>query len=283
MLQTHLKKEKAMQSKLQKEYQRHALRLSKILAKKPIHGFMYTIVDHSLCIELGDKKYNFNLAIISSMQEQKYISVSSNNLKLTSAGIAFLKEALNPDALLASAQNKVKSVNVFVDNQPHVAQLNTNESPLLRLVTRKTKTGGTYISLEEFQAGERLRKDFERGQLQPKISASLQGSIGSTGKSGSSGVGDITDFAIDARKRVAQAVERLGPELSGVTLDICCFLKGLEIIERERQWPPRSAKLMLKTALALLARHYGISGYENNHTRKAYSWGATDYRPVLGV
>ena len=68
---------------------------------------------------------------------------------------------------------------------------------------------------------------------------------------------DLSDNALDARSRLEQAVAVLGPDLSGVVLDVCCFLKGLEGIERERRWPPRSAKLMLRTGLDLLAAHYG--------------------------
>ena len=271
-----------MKDKLQSEKNRHVLRLLKILSKCSKTGLSYEIERANMILALGEKQYRFGLEIISYVRKQKYISIIDNDrLVLTDSGLAFLKGVLNPDTLLASAQNEVITLDTILNNQREQIRLNTNESPLLRLFTRKTKSGSTYISMEEFQAGERLRKDFERGQLQPKISASLQGSVGSSGRSGFQDVNDITDFAMDARKRVNKAIDKLGPELSGVTLDICCFLKGLESVEQERSWPPRSAKLMLKTALALLARHYGISGHENNRTRKTHSWGSVDYRRTM--
>jgi hypothetical protein len=69
----------------------------------------------------------------------------------------------------------------------------------------------------------------------------------------------------------------MGPELSGVALDVCCFEKGLETVERERQWPTRSAKLMLKTALLQLHRHYNPPAPPPS--RRSHAWGADGYRP----
>jgi hypothetical protein len=135
--------------------------------------------------------------------------------------------------------------------------VNDSESPLAWLARRKGRDGRAMIAPDQFIAGERLHADFTRGHMTPRVTSSWTGIAGTKGAGG--GAGEMTDLILASRQRVRLALEACGPEFSGLLLDVCCFLRGLEDVERERGWPPRSAKVVLQLALDRLARHYGFA------------------------
>lgn len=130
---------------------------------------------------------------------------------------------------------------------------NPAESPLVWLARRQGKDGRTLVDAAQLQAGERLRADFTRANLTPRVTSRW------SEVSGAGTPEAFTDMVLAAKLRVARALTAVGPELSGVLLDVCCFLKGLETVERERGWPARTAKVVLCLALDRLAAHYGLT------------------------
>jgi Domain of unknown function (DUF6456) len=79
------------------------------------------------------------------------------------------------------------------------------------------------------------------------------------------------------------ALDQVGPEFTGLLMDVCCFLKGLEDVERERGWPRSSAKVVLQLGLDRLARHYGYGGEARGAARaEVRTWLAEDARFAVG-
>ena len=130
------------------------------------------------------------------------------------------------------------------------------ESPLAWLARRKGRDGTSLIDAVQLESGERLRADFTFAQLMPRTTSNWN-AAGARERHSLGGAVAMTDAVVAARQRMRHALDAVGPEFSGVLLDVCCFLKGLEQVERERRWPPRSAKVVLQLGLDCLARHYG--------------------------
>ncbi len=132
------------------------------------------------------------------------------------------------------------------------------ESPLAWLARRRGRDGRPLIEPHQFQAGERLRADFTCAHMMQRTTSHWENPI-SYGRRGGEGAAVFTESMLTARRDVHRALDAAGPEFGGLLLDVCCFLKGLDEVERERGWPPRSAKIVLKLALDRLARHYGYA------------------------
>lgn len=162
---------------------------------------------------------------------------------------------------------------------------NDAESPLAWLHRRRDKDGQTIIDEHQFDAGERLRADLWFARMTPRVTAPWSGVPEERRARGAPGAGmEMADRLVAARQRVASALDAVGPELSGILVDVCGYLKGLEEIERSEGWPVRSAKLLLQKALTALARHYGLLPPETAGEivrRRLRHWGAGDYRPTL--
>lgn len=171
----------------------------------------------------------------------------------------------------------IGSIVVDTGSGPQTVSVNWAESPLGQLARRKGRDGRPFLSAAELRAGERLRSDYTRGQIMQRLGANWEASVSSGRREG--GVADLTETALAARLRVEKAIRAVGPELSGVLIDVCCFLKGMETVEMERGWPVRSAKVVLKTALGALSRHYNPQASERQ--RHMLHWGAADYRPSI--
>jgi len=149
------------------------------------------------------------------------------------------------------------------------------ESPLAWLARRKGRDGKSHLEPIHLLCGERLRADFTRAQLMPRVTSNWTAAIAQGPRSGAPI--SYSDAVVAARQRVRQALDAAGPEFAGLLVDVCCFLKRLDDVERERRWPPRSAKVVLQLGLDRLARHYGLGTETRGRARAPLrTWLAPD-------
>lgn len=148
--------------------------------------------------------------------------------------------------------------------QPAAPVVNHGESPLAWLRSRQGRSGVPMIDEAQFLAGERLRHDITLAGLLPRVTGAWAPRV----DGGADGLSP-SDVRLAAQQRLAAAQRAIGPEFSGLLIDFCGFLKGLEEIETERQWPARSAKVVLRLALSALARHYRLGVQARGPQRSA--------------
>ncbi len=223
--------------------------------------------------------------LVQDLLRRDLLREGSDGLTLSSAGAAWLRRHLaGGDAYRSQhAPRQMEQRQLEGCSQP--VPVMTCESPLGWLRRRKGSDGRPLISLAQFEAGERLRADFWRAQMTPNVTANwgLPASSRRTRRSANDHA-KLAEHVVAARQRVDAALQAVGPELSGILIDVCCHLMGLEAVERNRGWPRRSGKVVLGLALARLARHYGLmSETVPPKTRKhtILHWGTADFRPSL--
>jgi hypothetical protein len=187
---------------------------------------------------------------------------ASGALTITDAGRAHLRrQNADPDAPVDPFRAQHLSLArraLATPNGRGESLIDEAESPLAWLSRRKGRDGRPLIEPVQLMAGERLRADFTRANMTPRVTSRWSATAAQGRHQGGAGL-TMADAVIAARQRVRHALDAVGPEFSGLLLDICCFLKGLEEIERDRLWPPRSAKVVIQLSLDRLARHYGLA------------------------
>lgn len=130
--------------------------------------------------------------------------------------------------------------------------VNAAESPLGWLLSRGL------VTRRQFDAGERLRSDWERAQLSPRLTMSWDAAPVSPGRGGSADDPDLTGAQIDARRRFDAAIASAGPGLSDVLWRVVCAGEGMRDAETALGWPARAGKLVLTFALDRVADYYRV-------------------------
>lgn len=205
--------------------------------------------------------------------------------RLGDAGRAWLRrQAAGADPFSEQHQLRGRATMRGEDGVDRSLLVNEAESPLGWLRRRKDRNGAPLINDAQFRAGERLRDDYYRAQLSPRVTANWTASQSSRRQrhAGPSDAAALSDSVLAAKQRVHTALDAVGPELAGVLVDVCCHHVGLAAQEKAQGWPQRSGKIILQIALTGLARHYGLIVEDAAAAKRPMrSWGDGQHRPNL--
>jgi hypothetical protein len=130
--------------------------------------------------------------------------------------------------------------------------VNAAESPLGWLLARGL------VSRRQYDAGERLRCDWERAQLAPRVTMSWDAGPVARDCGGSVPERDLGGAQIDAKKRFDAAVASAGPGLADILWRVVCAGEGMRDAETALGWPARAGKLVLSLALDRIADFYRV-------------------------
>ena len=131
--------------------------------------------------------------------------------------------------------------------------VNMTEAPLGWLFARGL------VSQRQFDAGERLRADWERAQLAPRVTMTWDASPVARGRGGANARPDLTGTQIDAKRRFEDAIAAAGPGLADILWRIVCAGEGMRDAETALGWPARAGKLVLTFALDRVADYYRMA------------------------
>ena len=127
--------------------------------------------------------------------------------------------------------------------------VNVAESPLTWLHARG------HLDDRQFDAGERLRADYERAQLSPSVT--MRWDPVRVDGGGGDGL-TPSERQLAAKARFDGAMAEAGSGLKDILWRVACACEGLPEAEKGLGWPARSGKLVLRLALDRVADFYRI-------------------------
>ncbi len=130
--------------------------------------------------------------------------------------------------------------------------VNLAESPLGWLRARGL------VSTRQYDAGETLRADWERGGFAPSLTMRWEAAPADKAARSAPGTGHATLKQPAARRRFAAAVAAVGGGLTDLLWRVVCAGEGMGEAEQGLGWPARSGRVVLGIALDRLADHYRL-------------------------
>lgn len=164
------------------------------------------------------------------------------------------KPSADPRLLAERAHPRDGRARLSKGPQPRTVTVNLSESPLGWLFARG------HLDARQFEAGEKLRSDYERAQLGVRTTMRWDGMPGAGGRRGTPGMLEASERQIAAKQRFDGALAHIGRDLNDIAWRVICAGESVPVAEKDLGWPARSGKLVLRLALDRLADYYRLPG-----------------------
>lgn len=204
---------------------------------------------------------------------------------ITAAGRAKLfRENISRDIasedVFGAQHRQIETRQIERNGSRESVQINLREDTIEVLARQRDKNGVALVEGAEKDAGARLSRDLSMARMSPHVTLNWSRLVVDGGGKGEL---SLSESAMEARRRVSQALQVVGPDFSGILVDLCAFSKGIETIEKEHGLPVRSGKVVIAWALRALARHYGLSNRAEGPARagRIQHWGSEGYKPRM--
>ncbi len=136
------------------------------------------------------------------------------------------------------------------------ARVNTHLSALTRLARMKNKSGDYFLQPNEIEAAQRFATDYAKSMMSTVATQSYSQNSGKEMPSSNSAE-HVSISALDARKRVMDALNIVGPGLDKAITTLCSSDMSIGALEVSENWAKGSGKTLFKLALARLSDFYG--------------------------
>ena len=135
-------------------------------------------------------------------------------------------------------------------------RINSHLSALTRLANMKDKNGESFLAAHEIEAAQRFAADYARSMMSAIATQSYGGNSGRD-RSATNTAEHISISALDARKRVMDILETVGPGLDKALTALCSTDMSMGALELSENWAKGSGKTVFKLALSRLSTYYG--------------------------
>ncbi|TKD53048.1 DUF6456 domain-containing protein [Sphingomonas baiyangensis] len=133
-------------------------------------------------------------------------------------------------------------------------RVNRAESPLSWLRARGL------VDARRFEAGERLRADYETASLGSRVTMAWDAAPAARGRRAAPEALDPTLAQLSAKRRFDAAIAAAGPGLADILWRVVCAGEGMPVAEKALGWPARAGRVVLMLALDRVADHYRLPG-----------------------